>query len=268
VDGATARLAELGFSEYESKAYLALLAANPATAYETAKRAGIPSSKIYEVLQRMASRGLVMSVEEGERRLYIPESAEEFIDGQKARLGRALQELSGELASLKSSSDASALWNVRDRAALMDRAVTIVSRAAKEILLSGESEELDELSRPLADAHGRGARIAIVHFGEQRGSLPGVVYPHPIKDTLQSEKGGRGFTLVSDSREALVGTMGSQGRTEGAYSRNRGFVVLAEDYVKHDIYVMKMLKGREKEIEARFGANFALLRDVFSDTRL
>jgi len=38
------KLSELGFSEYESKAYLALLHSNPSTAYEIAKESGIPTS--------------------------------------------------------------------------------------------------------------------------------------------------------------------------------------------------------------------------------
>lgn len=262
---AIAGLVELGLSEYEAKAYLALLAESPATAYETAKRAGIPSSKIYEVLERMGVRGLVMRRDEGERRLYLPESSGEFLDRQKARLGETLDRLSGELSKLGDRADASVLWNVSDRAALIEKALAIVSRAARELLVSGESEELEALSRSLFQASERGARVAIVHFGEPRCALPGIVYEHPIKDTLQAEKGGRGFALVADSREALIGTIAADGPAEGAYSRNKGFVVLAEDYVKHDIYVMKIVRRYDAELIRRFGPGYAKLREVFSD---
>lgn len=265
---ALSSLVELGLSEYEAKAYLALLADSPATAYETAKRAGIPSSKIYEVLERMTLRGLVMRRDEGERRLYIPESSAEFLSRQRSRLGETLDRLEDDLSKMGDRADASLLWNVSDRAALVNKAQAIISGSVSELLVSGESDELESLSRALFQARERGAKIAIVHFGEQRGPLPGIVYPHPITDTLQAEKGGRGFALVSDSREALIGTIASDDRVEGAHSRNSGFVVLAEDYIKHDIYVMKIVSRYDAELIRRFGPGYEKLRSVFSDEEL
>jgi HTH-type transcriptional regulator, sugar sensing transcriptional regulator len=263
--GTLSNLIELGLSEYEGKAYLALLTESPATAYETAKRAGIPSSKIYEVLERMSLRGLVMRRDEGERRLYFPESSAEFLDRQRARLGETLDRLQADLSQLGDRAEASLLWNVSDRSALIDKALSVISRCATELLVSGESEELEALSRAIFQAEERGAKIAIVHFGDQRGPLPGIVHEHPIKDTLQAEKGGRGFALVSDSKEALIGTIMADGRAEGAYSRNKGFIILAEDYVKHDIYVMKIVHRYDAELIRRFGPGYKKLREVFSD---
>ncbi len=267
MEGLLSRLAELGLSEYEAKTYLALLAHAPASAYETAKRAGIPSSKIYQVLDKMRLRGLVLCLEEEpDKRLYLPEAAADFIDGQRARMGETLEKLSSELSGLGGLVEASALWNLKNREALITKALAMISRARVEILLSALSEDIEALSSALFQAQERGARIAIIHFGEQRQNLPGIVYPHPIKDTLQEEKGGRGFSLVCDSQEALSATIKAQSRVEGAYSRNSGFVVLAEDYIKHDIYVMKFVRRYEDELISRFGPGFQLLRDVFSDT--
>ena len=43
MDTAISKLARLGFTNYEAKAYTALLKENPLTAYEIAKNSGIPS---------------------------------------------------------------------------------------------------------------------------------------------------------------------------------------------------------------------------------
>jgi sugar-specific transcriptional regulator TrmB len=257
---------DLGLSEYEAKAYLALLAHNPATAYETAKASGIPTSKIYEVMEKMRARGLVLQAEENEdRKRYLPQDPREFLAGQRSRLTDTISGLDEELKAYSSALDASYLWNIRDRAALIDKARTTISQAGSELLISACNEELQELSRALEECSQRGVRMATVYFGEQRMSLPGRVYPHPIADTLQQEKGGRGFALVADSSEALIGTIAPDGRTEGAYSRNRGFVVLAEDYIKHDVYIMKIVSRYDGELIRRFGERYALLRDVFAD---
>ena len=50
------QLVKLGFSEYEAKAYIALLGKNPVSGYELAKQSGVPRSMIYEVVGKLASR--------------------------------------------------------------------------------------------------------------------------------------------------------------------------------------------------------------------
>ena len=106
--------------------------------------------------------------------------------------------------------------------------------------------------------------------GVIKGESPGrtASFSHPIEDTLYAEKGGRGFVLVSDGAEAVTGTIFADGTVEGAWSRSRGFITLAEDYVKHDIYIMKIVQRYDRELTARFGPKYERLRDVFSDTEV
>ena len=50
-----------GFTPYEAKAYRALTELGaPAKGYEIARVAGVPTSKIYETLGQLASRGAVL----------------------------------------------------------------------------------------------------------------------------------------------------------------------------------------------------------------
>lgn len=42
-------------------------------------------------------------------------------------------------------------------------------------------------------------------------------------------------------------------------------MALAEDYVKHDIYVLKMVARFAPALQARFGADYAALRDIWTD---
>ena len=51
----TALLQQLGFSEYEARAYLALLQRNPLNGYELAKVSGLPRANVYAVLQKLES---------------------------------------------------------------------------------------------------------------------------------------------------------------------------------------------------------------------
>jgi sugar-specific transcriptional regulator TrmB len=257
---------ELGFTEYEAKVYIALLAHSPATAYETAKSCGVPTSKIYEVLERLSARTLVISYNEGDRKLYAPKGAQEFIADERSRLSDTLQKLADELSDISQNKDVSYLWNIKNRAALIEKAIAIIGRSKKELLLSAAAEELDEIGAAVDEAAARGVKLATVRFGLWTGKTPGICFDHPIQDTLQNEKGGRGFALVADSSEALIGTISLNGKVEGAYSRNKGFVTLAEDYIKHDVYIMKIVNRYDEELIRRFGSKYRRLRDVFTDT--
>lgn len=63
-------LYDLGFSEREAKAYLALLRKRLASAAELQKISGIPQSKIYEVIDGLVRRGFCAEIKSGRRKTY------------------------------------------------------------------------------------------------------------------------------------------------------------------------------------------------------
>jgi HTH-type transcriptional regulator, sugar sensing transcriptional regulator len=260
-------LEAMGLSEYESKAYVALLGFDlPLTAYEVAKQSGIPTSKVYEVISRLQEREMILPAVEGGKKKYSARDPEECVDAYRQRVEQSLGALRSELKKLRRGRGESVIWNYRDYDGLLDKAERMILEARSTLLVSLWREEATLLENALAEAKARGLKLSVVHFGEGP-ALPGAFFPHPIEDTLFAEKGGRGLVVVADSREALVGTVVTPPRAEieGAWSSNRGFVALAEDYVKHDVYIMKIVARFERELVARFGENYGLLRDVFSD---
>lgn len=92
-------LRQLGWSEYEVRTYTALLRRSPVTGYRVAREAGVPTAKIYEVLQRMEDRGTVrrLRAEPGSKTLYLPLSPTELVSEYRAQQEKMLQELEREL---------------------------------------------------------------------------------------------------------------------------------------------------------------------------
>jgi HTH-type transcriptional regulator, sugar sensing transcriptional regulator len=258
------KMAELGFAEYESRSYIALLGKNPATAYEIAKKAAIPTSKIYQVLAKLEGKGIIMIFEEESKKLYIPLTPKEFVKRRRDNMENILDSLSRDLEETSEESTVSVIWNLRDYTYLMERSARLIREATESLLISGWGEEAEVLSALITQAEEKGIDIGIVHFGPPKIKA-GHIFQHPIADTLVFEKGGRGLTIVSDSKDALMATIFPDNQVEGAFSQNRGFVALAEDYIKHDIYIMKIVKRYNKDLIRRFGENYTLLRDVFND---
>ncbi len=258
-------LKDIGFSEYEARAYVSALMLKSATAYEIAKDAGIPTSKVYETIERLREKKLLYEASPDGKKKYVPLSGDEFLARARSLSEKRFESLSRDLRELPAGGDVSFIWNIDRYDALVEKSGRLAREAEETLLLSLWPEELEAIYDDLAAAEKRGVRIALIHFGTKIGRRVGTMYPHPIEDTLYAERGGRGFTLVADSRTAVVGTMFEKGGVEGAWSANRGFVLLAEDYLKHDIYIMKIVDRFARELIGRFGKNYAHLRDVFRD---
>ncbi len=258
------RLASIGFSAYEAKAYIALLKKNPLTAYELAKASGIPTSKIYEVLSRLTEKKVVSPLGDEGTPKYFPMEADEFIHRFRDALEANLKSLRQELSGLTGKTSISYIWNILDSDYLIEKAHRTILDARKTLLVSIWKEELAALDIFFRSAEEKGVRIAMVHFGLPALKI-GQIYPHPIEETLYDEKGGRGLVIVADSRTALMATVHENEQVEGAWSTNRGFVTLAEDYIKHDIYIMKVVRRFNKLLVEKFGPRYEHMRDVYED---
>ncbi|MEJ2190918.1 MAG: helix-turn-helix domain-containing protein [Nitrospirota bacterium] len=251
-----------GLTEYEAKAYMGLLVKSPATAYELAKESGIPTSKIYEVLSRLEEKGVALPTgAEGGRR-YIPMEPEEFVESRRFMMEATLQYLRNDLGSTGAGQASFYIWHIGEYGPLLDKARRMAGGAARTLLLSLWAEEMEALEGPLRDALGRGVKVASLHFGVPAVRV-GQVFSHPIQGIAGGRK--RSFVMVSDSREAVTAAIARDGSVEGAGSANRGFVALAEEYVRHDIYMMKIARRFGPGLTRAFGGRFEKLRDVFSD---
>lgn len=257
-------LRELGFTDYEARVYAALAQNSPISAYEAAKEAGVPTSKVYEVLARLEERGVVMEAREGDKKLYVPLEPTDLAQRERSKMGRVLDTLVQEWKAHRRPASLSWLWNLRSLEELQMRARQLIEGAKRTLLISVWDEELEWVNELLAGLANRGIQTATVVFGEGNGVGLGQVYRHPIRDTLYQERGGRGLVLVADGGEVLWATFGSDA-VEGVWSRSAGFVTLAEDYVKHDIYIMKLVSRYGADMLKRFGPGYRALRDVFQD---
>ncbi len=254
----------LGLSEYEAKVYLSLLGEHPATAYETGKSSGVPTSKVYEVIKKLLQKGLLTAMDEKGTKRYVPLEPEEFLERHRSSVEAVIGSLGKDLQAIKGGRELSHIWNISDYDFFVEKAVRMIGAARKTVLLSLWKEELELLEESVTGAVRRGVKAAAVHFGRPE-PRQWPVYHHPIEHTLYKEKGGRGLVVVADSGEVLMGTVVKGDRVEGAWSTNRGFVTVAEDYIKHDIYIMKIVRRFDKSLREKFGDRYVKLRDVFSD---
>lgn len=263
MDTAVLKLTKLGFSEYEAKAYTALLKENPLTAYEMAKSSGIPTSKIYEVIKKLENRQAIQAIHGERSKMFIPVSPDELVRNYKSVMEDRLSAVRSELGDIKGGMDTSYTWHIRDYDSLIVRAKRMVDTALETLLLLTWPAEMNALLPSLQGAEDRGVKIAAIHYGPAKIKV-GQTYIHPPEGTIYSQKGARGFTLVADSKEALNSKIERE-RTDAIWSMNGGFVTMAEGYISHDIYQMKTMKRFDPLLREKFGQHYEKMRDVYSD---
>ncbi len=261
---AISRLVELGLSEYEARAYIGVLRENPASAYEIAKNSGIPSSKIYEVIRRLEARGMIQTIRgEDQKRLFIPVPPDYFTQNYRTIVEENLRAIEAELTGIETVIDTSYIWRIREYEGLIVKAKRMIDMASKTLQLVLWETEMEALRDNIHEAERRGVKMAVVHYGPTSVRIR-QLYRHPVEETIYSGKGIRGLFIVTDSKEALAGRIGKN-TTEAMWSMNECLVMIVEDYIRHDIYFMKVAERFDHLLRERFGEAYERLRDIYSD---
>lgn len=234
------RLAKLGFSEYEAKAYIALVKENPATGYQLAKISGVPRSMIYEVMGKLTARGAAMTlrVEGGMR--YAPAPPEDFFAQLHREHETLIVTLKEDLKTVGATPDLDYVWNIEGHANVIAKAQEMIAQAEKHIYLALVPATFPALEAILAGALARGVRVVL--YTTQDIDFPGcrVVVAHVSEETLGQAR-GLGLILVVDGEEVLVGEWLAATQAHASWTSSPLLVFIAEHHLRTDLYLPRIL---------------------------
>ena len=199
-------LQRVGLNKYEAEAYAALLEHGPLTGYELGKRSGVPLSRSYEILERLALKGLAL-VQPGEPPRYIAEAPQQFLDRTRSATSATLDALAGALAELGPPAVPEGFWVVRGREPILSHANACIARAARTLVVQVGAAGRALLADAIAQARARGCRVV---------QAPAAARAEAAAALL----------LLVDDREALVGTLSPADRAQVVVSTNLGFVAI------------------------------------------
>lgn len=233
-------LQNLAFSQYESRAYLSLLKQGQVTGYELSKNSGIPASKIYGVLNKLLDKEIIIALDSDPVR-YAPIPPDDIISrlqGNYQRSFDALRHSLNEIYQMKVPDD-HYIWNLSGREEILHRIVEFIDNSQKSLYLSVWDEEVAELLTVLKNAYKRGVKISIVHFGEAILRV-GEEYRHGREHQIRQQRGARRIALEVDGEKVILAHFSENGRNDAVWTNNKGIILLARDYIIHDIYTIKM----------------------------
>jgi sugar-specific transcriptional regulator TrmB len=258
VEAIAERLVQLGFSHYEARTYVGLLASGAAaTGYSVSNDTGVPQPKVYETLRRLVERGAAVQV--GERPARYAATPPAVLLGSLEREFRArLQAARLGLESLPQLGVAdpplrvSGLSRFEVAAA---RAEAAIARAHTRVYLHARSDELRPLAPAVAAASERGVEFVIVHFGPLPFARPrGQVVRHESTEgTLYPARKSRHLAAVVDSEWSLWALARDGEHWEGMHGDGALLAGLIKTYIRHDLFVQRMYADAPELFEERYG---------------
>jgi HTH-type transcriptional regulator, sugar sensing transcriptional regulator len=240
-------LQDLGFGEYEARAYVSLLRRGALTGYQLAKVSGIPRPNIYPVLNRLEERGAVsrMTVEGGVRYVALP--AEEML----SRLGREaslrLEKAREAMRGIEASPETPQVWNLEGYDVMLGRAREIIESAQEQLLVGIWADESRHLADAIAAAESRGVALTtlcIQGCPDECGGCRGDVFRYP----LAADADKRWLVVAADERELLVGQVAPDGTAIAAVTRLEAFVAVGTHYLRNGVAAAEIVRSLGRRI--------------------
>jgi len=230
-------LQQLGFSEYEARAYIALLRRSPLNGYELAKLSGLPRANIYGVLQKLEDRGAVIRLDIPGGVQYAPLPAGELIQRLRNHFQESLDTAQQALNEISSPAEYEYVGNTRGYPALLEHARALLSAAQGRLLLAIWPQEALNLAEPLAQAEERGVEITtlcLAACAQECGGCRGQIYRYQV---APEQPRHRWLVVAPDRVEVLTGEIGPGEEALAIRTRHRLLVELATWYIRHSLAV-------------------------------
>ncbi|MDQ0808269.1 TrmB family transcriptional regulator [Priestia megaterium] len=255
-------LKDVNFTEYEAKAYLALLEKSPLSGYAISLNSGVPRSKIYEVLGGLVDRGEVMVSHENPA-LYTPLPPNELINLKKRKAESSFEVAEEALENYSYVSlNRENIWNITGYEPILNRTKEAIKEATGRILLEIWAEDAQELKEELQAAAKRGVKILIVSYGDLVFDFA-QIHQHDASEEITNEYGGRWIVLSADDREVVAGILSLGEDSRAAWTMHPGLVMPITEVIIHDLYIYEMMKKHRDILESSFGPNLTELRNRF-----
>jgi sugar-specific transcriptional regulator TrmB len=230
----------LGLTEYEMRAYLALLQHGEMTANQVSKVAEIPYSKIYEVLESLEEKGWVGS-EGGRPARYHARSLSTALEISKMKLERDLKKvedfLLSELSPISKGLGAREkhdIWILRGELNILSKLKSLLEGCDFELQLTTpwmNKEILSMLLPTLTTLKARNSRAQIMLSSDCSRALAMRLKEY-AEVRLRDQLFGGG--AIADSDETII-ILGEEGRspTLAIWSDHAGLARIAKIYFEH-----------------------------------
>ncbi len=201
-------LRDLGFNQYESRVYLSLLHEGPLTASAVSAKAKIPRPRVYDVLDSLSSRGIVIThpgrpgkfhaVDTDTLIELLKKEEEEKFQKRINSYEKVRKVLEGTKLS-KKNTNGETVWVLKGEKTIHGKIREIIQNSEQEIIISGNnlSKKMSLHKNLLNTASEKGVKIKLI--SEKPGDFP--VTEHVKRDSVHMIIGDSEAVLFLNKKE-------------------------------------------------------------------
>ena len=202
--GVVDHLIRLGLNEYEAKAYIATVALGEGTIKEISEESGVPRSRAYDVMERLAEKGLV-TVGNTNPLYYRANEPKKSTDHLMDELKMAGDEVSKYLSDIGSRAEKrdNPIWTLKGDWAINNKVSEMIQSAKEHVeIICVNNKHLLHYAKCISEAsRTRPVTVAISHQPESFVGLLGNAHIMKLNDIWKDGEGlkagsmsERGFT--------------------------------------------------------------------------
>lgn len=238
-------LEKLNFTKLETQIYLALLGAEPMSAYQLAKKIEISRTSIYNALEHMLEKGMV-EMSPSNTALYTAQQPEVVLGKMHFEMTRAIEESEKQLKDYQKLR--------RENTHLVFKGFETVIFKAKEILKAAKNEvyinadfDLSCFSEEFKILKENKVRIVVFSFYNLDLGCDVEFYSHNRK--MNTSHVPSRLMLVVDNDISLIADGGTELQEwNGTISNNLLFIKILSEHIHNDIYLLKLRDRYGREI--------------------
>jgi HTH-type transcriptional regulator, sugar sensing transcriptional regulator len=235
------KLKEFGFTQNESKTYIALLKLNPATGYEVSQRSGVPRSAVYNILRKLELGGIVSAQGENPAS-YVPVPPDQLTNKLTSQFDHNIRELRESLNQVDQKPVDENTWNIKGYKAMIEQARHMIDSAEKSIFCSLWSREYNELESQFKGASERGVDIINFSFTKIRKPVS-EIFSYDVDEDELREIWTRQIVLVVDRKLVLLGGADKNIENRSIWTDNPSILTIAINYIILDLTLFSHRNG-------------------------
>lgn len=238
-------LLKLNFTKLEAEIYLALLGAEPMSAYQLAKKIEMSRPAIYNALEHMLEKGMVEMIPE-QTALYQAQKPQILLGKMETEIESSIKEAKKKLKQYEETRTEERTIVFKGFETGIHKAKDMLKDARKEVFINADFDLLC-LEDELKELKKRAIRVVVFSFYDIKIPEDCVeCYSH--NRVLSVGHVPSRFMLVVDGKTALVSDGNAEGKWNGTYTNNGLTVKILLEHIHNDVYLLKLKEQYGKEI--------------------
>lgn len=237
-------LEKLNFSKLEADIYLTLLESEPMSGYQLAKKIDISRSSIYNAIDHMYEKGMVLLVP-NKTPMYRAQKPEILFEKLQYEFDENTKLVKEGLQDFLDTSYEENFLNLKGFENIIFNVKEMLKSAKREVYINTDFD-LEYFRDEFAELKKNGVRVIVFSFIKfDDENIDAEIYSHNRPD----DKVPNRIMCVVDNKSTLIAdTYKARGTWIGTITNNKLMVSIMAEHIHHDIYLLKLQERADKDI--------------------